>query len=867
MKESRSIFSHGTHVVMGALVLFSLAAASPRQTIRLFDNWKFYKGDLSNAEQTQFGDVAWQSVSLPHTVNVETVTGGSYYQGYCWYRRHLTPDESLRNRKVFVRFDGAMQAATVWLNGAILIMHSGGYSPFVLDITGKLSFGQDNVVAVQLNNSPNPDIPPGKSSPDFRYYGGLYRDVYMMVTDNLHVSDPLFDTITAGNGVFVTYPSVSSASATVLVKTDVKNEYPDARACSLSTAILASDGRTVQTLGAAQNIPAGANHTFTQSFTVANPRLWSPDAPNLYCIRSTIFDGARVADSLQTTIGIRTIQFTRAGGLQINGVRCKLHGADRHQEYPFVGNAVPASGQYRDAIRMKEGGLSFVRTCHYLQPESFFDACDKYGIAAMACIPGWQYSSSSAIFLNNTLADVKTMVRWYRNHPSVILWEVVHNESDDARAEWHAAAHAEYPGDQMYTCGEDNRYIVDVYSSSTQDGVRNNAGAKPCVVSESGDWDYGGFQSTSRQGRGSGESGMLTQAANHIETLNLDLACPWFSADGLWSAFDYCGLQVPTRSGALDIYRLPKFSYYFHQSQRDPSVVIPGIGSGPMVFIASYWTPQSSTSARVFSNCEQVSLYLNGTLIATQGPDNGTGVTSLPHPPFTFSIPGYQTGTLRAEGKIGGAVKAAYQVQTPGAATHISVAIDTAERAMIADGSDFAIAYASVLDVNGTLVPSAANSIAFSVNGPGTIIGANPQTAEGGIATVLIQTKTSSGFIGVGAAASGLASGSAGFNAVPVNQTPTGTVVRREAVRPDHPALAVAHNGRLTLEIPSRTRTPGVKVNYRIINALGRQAGEWLLDKNASANIDVARLTPGIYLGQLRIGAETIDTHTLTIAR
>jgi len=847
----------------------SIGAASTRLDIRLFDNWKFYRGNVSNAQQPSFGDNAWQTVSLPHSVNIESVNGGSYYLGYCWYRKHFAPDESFRGKKIFLEFEGAMQVAVVYLNGTAVISHNGGYSPFIMDITGSIQFGQDNVIAVQLNNSPNGDIPPGNSSPDFRYYGGLYRNVHLLVTDNLHITDPLYANAVAGGGVFVTYPSVSASSAAVQVKTNVKNEYGDTRSSSLQTTILTPDGQQVQTSTAAQSIAAGADYTFVQSLTVPNPRLWSPNAPNLYLVVSKVFDGARAADSLTTTIGIRTIQFTKANGLQINGVRCKLHGANRHQEYPYVGNAVPLSGQYRDARLLKEGGFSFVRMCHYIQPESFIDACDRTGIAAMACIPGWQYSSSSTTFLNNTLADVKTMVRWYRNHPSVVLWEIVHNESGDAQSmvtAAQAAAHAEYPGDQMYTCGEEGNNIVDVYMSSTQHGVRNYAGAKSCVISECGDWEYGGGGSSSRQGRGNGESGMLTQAANHIETLNLNMACSWFTADALWSMFDYCGFQVPLRSGTADIYRLPKFSYYFHQSQRDPAVVIPGVNSGPMVFIAGYWTPQSSLSVKVFSNCEQVSLYLNGNLVATRSPDNGSAVANLTHPPFTFAIPAFQSGTLRAEGKIGGTVKATHQVQTPGAAARISVAIDTAGFKLGADGSDFAIAYASVLDANGTLVPNATNSIRFSVNGSGAIIGTNPQAAEGGIATVLIQSAATPGAITVTAAASPLTSGTAAIASIAVPVYQPGTAIRRQpAVLPQKQILSYAiSNGAIRL-YPMALKN-AAPISYAIYTTQGRQVYARHIDTHDGSAIAVSGFAPDLYWGQLRVNGRILDTRAIDIA-
>jgi beta-galactosidase len=425
----------------------------------------------------------------------------------------------------------------------------------------------------------------------------------------------------------------------------------------------------------------------------------------------------------------------------------------------------------------------------------------------MPSIPGWQFSSTNATFVDNTLRDIRTMVRWYRNHPSVIAWEVLHNESydpvDQIKA-YNTTAHQEYPGNQMYTCGEekyacDESYgIVDLLINSTQHDVRGYTKSWPMAISESADCEYGCTSGTSRRGRPDQDSGMWEQARNHIETLNLDRGMPWLTGDAVWSMFDYAGYErTPySRCGISDVYRMPKISYYFHQSQRDPSVIIPGVNSGPMVYIAKYWTPRyTNLPVRVFSNCDSVCLYLNGTLVAEQAPDlvmqgfdKPLPVDRLLHAPFTFSTVGYQPGTLSAEGRIGGAVKATHEVRTPGTASKISVQIDTAGLPFLADGADVAFVYASVLDQNGTLVTTANNSIQFSVTG-GTILGPSPQPAAAGIAVILLQTKTTAGEITVTAGSRGLTSGSASVTSVPYvdpSCVEAGTVFQPKAPSTQH---------------------------------------------------------------------------------
>jgi beta-galactosidase len=240
-----------------------------------------------------------------------------------------------------------------------------------------------------------------------------------------------------------------------------------------------------------------------------------------------------------------------------------------------------------------------------------------------------------------------------------------------------------------------------------------------------------------------------------------------------WSGFDYNRGYQPgiAYTGLMDLFRIPKFVYYFYQSQRSPSVTFANVNSGPMVYIANWWTSTSPTNVTVYSNCSQVKLYLNNTLIATQSPDKGSGVTHMPHLPFTFSGLTWRAGTLRADGLINNNVVASYSVSTPGTATRLVVSIDTAKQNLVANGVDFAIVQASVVDQNGTIVPTNSTSITFTVTGAGMLIGdssigANPVTAGAGIAAALVRTTGNAGQITVTASASGLQSGSASVTSV-----------------------------------------------------------------------------------------------------
>ena len=552
-------------------------SASAANKVRFSDAWKFNRGNANGAQTTDFNDNAWEDVCLPHTVKEELdYRTHAIYMGDCWYRKSFELPAEYEGKILYLEFGAAMQTAEVWVNGTSLIKHYGGYSPFVIDITDRVQFNAANVVAVKLNNNPSTSFPPGNTNPDFLYFGGLYQDVHLHVMDGVHISHPILADIPAGGGVFVTYPSTGK----VQVKTHVMNERDGAQSCVVKSTILDGGNAVATDAASAQEIASGGAKTFSQEISVSNPKLWTPATPNLYTLKTELIVSDVTVDSLFTTIGIRTINFSKSGGLTINGQRVKLHGCNRHMAYPYIGNAVPASGQYRDALRIKEFGFDFVRMAHYMQPESFIDACDKLGIAGMACLPGWQYYNDAQTFRDNSVKVLRDMIRVYRNHPSVIVYESMHNESSPSTTflnAANAAAHEEYPGNQMFTCGEESNGVLDVYVSSSQHDVRNTRDSRPIIISEYGDWEHGCVWSADgpitgcrmRMERSAGESALNTMRSTRANDLQLNKGCSWFTADGIWSVFDYQSWdKMPyTGCGDMDIFRIPKYSSYVSGSE------------------------------------------------------------------------------------------------------------------------------------------------------------------------------------------------------------------------------------------------------------------------------------------------------------
>jgi Glycosyl hydrolases family 2, TIM barrel domain/Glycosyl hydrolases family 2/Glycoside hydrolase family 2 C-terminal domain 5/Glycosyl hydrolases family 2, sugar binding domain len=747
-------------------------ASTPTGRLNLNFNvdWKYNQGDVTGADATSYADSAWTYVDLPHATKFVTPEDPTFYAGISWYRKHFALPATYQGGRVAIDFGAAMQLADVWVNGVHKVQHQGGYGPFSIDVTTDVVYGgADNVIAVKLDSNPNANFPPGRTGVDFQYDGGIYRDVMMRVTSPLHVTDAVYANKVASGGVFVTYPAVSTSSATINIQTNVLNEFAVAKNATVLSEVLDSNAQVVGTATSSSMIAAGADFDFAQTITLANPKLWHPYTPNLYTVRTTVKDGSTAVDGYTTPIGIRRIQWSHAGGLVINGARFRALGVNMLEETYGLGSAIPDQSYYYDVKRIRDAGLTFVRGSHYPHTPAFYDACDALGVLVMDAQTGWQFFSSATAFVDSTYQDLRDLIRRDRNHPSVVAWEANLNESSftDAWAQMaNSIVHAEYPGDQAYSA-QWAFSRADIFIDASQHNVRTSTDTRPIIIDEYGDWDYGGVNSTSRQAREAGDNAMLTQANNVQDGQSKNQAVPWFSADGYWLYADYGGYAGISRSGLVDMYRLPKIAYYFMQSQRDPTVVTPGVDSGPMVYIANQWTATSPTTVRVYSNCNQVSLSVNGTLFATQSPDTGT---SLLHPPFNFAVGSFTAGTLRADCLVGGVSKATFTQQTPGAATAIHLRPEGT--ALQANLSDARLVFIDVVDGNGTVVPSNASQVNLSISGPGTIVGPATVTMKGGQLAAWVRAGRTAGTITLMASATGLTSASVALSAQAVPNLP-----------------------------------------------------------------------------------------------
>jgi len=725
--------------------------------------------DTLKQEFNQLSMGNWEKINLPHTPFVESLVVLHQWQGICYYRKILNVSKKEIDKQLWLEFEGAMHLADVWVNGQHLIQHSGGYTPFVVDVTGMLHADRGNEILVRLDNRNNPLIPPGKplETLDFCYYGGLYRDVNLIVKHPVHITHPIMANEVAGGGIFVTYPYVSKQEAEIKVKTQVSNKVGTQRHLTIRHTLYEwskkkGRGKKVALVESPLVLAAGTTQHHTQQFTVNNPKLWYPDSPALYVLRTEVMDGRKVTDCEDTRIGIRRIEMTREKGFVINDKPLKLEGSNRHQEYPYVGNAISDQAQYRDMYQIRDNGFNTVRLGHYPQDPSVLEACDELGLLVIDPIPGWQFFNKAQGFVDHTYKDIRDLIRRDRNHPSVIMWETTLNESWPPKSWKDQAvriAHEEFPGDQCYTSGDTYGYDgFDVCYNDWKEGYnRPNTTSKPGFIREYYDYEFGGHYSTTRVTRGDGDYALMQNAWNAQWSYNRYRAYyPWTIGGAVWSMYDYnrgCCDNI-CYSGLADLFRLPKFGLLYFRTQMKEGTFTP---AGPMtyeVFINSHWLEGSSDTLQVYGNVDEVKLQLNGRVIARQYPDDkpstseyvsrpdGGNAENIDFPPFTFFNVNWERGELKAIGYKDGKTVAEHVVRTPGAVEAMDITYF--ESGVSASCRDLLIVYVNLKDLQGTGCFGENNrEVKLEVLQGGELRGPATIKAEAGVASFLVATTDS----------------------------------------------------------------------------------------------------------------------------
>jgi beta-galactosidase len=742
--------------------------------ISINSDWKFKKLEASNVSEEGFelltyNDTNWDPVSLPHTANVEPLLVNDQWQGTCWYRKVFKAPKDYDDKKVFLEFEAAMNHSKIWINGMEVAVHQGGYLPIVIDATKYIKPGEDNIVAVRLNNTDNLVTGPKPLAKlDFNMYGGLYRNAWLTIKDNVYISHPILADKVAGGGVFITYPKVSKEESHVKIKTHIINEDRASKNIQVVNKVVFNGSVVKETTSETTLIGSGKGIEIEEVMSIYNSKLWSPKNPNLYHLETTVLVDGKMVDKETNQFGIRVFEF-KNNELYINKEKTFLRGVNRHQEYPYVGYALSDNAQYRDAKKIKDGGFDYIRLSHYPQSSAFMDACDELGLVVVDAIMGWQYYGDSDAFRNQCYKSATELIRRDRNRPSVLAWEVSLNETKMPvffMEKLNAIVHAEYPGDNVYSCGWMDD-VYDIYFQARQHRLMHphELKDKPYSVSEYGDWEYysnnAGLNQdklpknirlikSSRQLREFGEERLLQQAYNLQESHNDNFNTTAYS-DSYWVMYDYNRGYYDNleASGVMDIFRLPKFGYYFYKSQRDPSEEI-------VLNVATYWNEKSPTNVKVFSNVDKVKLFLNDNLIAEQAPDKDSISNNLGHPPFTFKVGVFKPGTLKAVGFINGNQVAESLLKTPLKPVGLKIWLDESGRSPQSNVNDVLFLYIAAVDENGTVIPDYSEEVLLNIGGDISIMNVEKIKTEAGIASVLIKIGKTAGKIKVQAVSGAL---------------------------------------------------------------------------------------------------------------
>ncbi len=736
------------------------------------EGWKFFKGEAPGAEQPSFNDTAWRPQRLPHDWAIEGPfdpkisphSGALPSFGTGWYRKSFTLPESAKDRHFSIEFDGAMSNAHVWLNGHELGGRPYGYIGFSFDLTPHLHFGAaENVLAVRLT-------PEARSS---RWYpgAGIYRNVWLDVTGPLHV---------ARWGTYVTTPEVTGDQASVVVKTEIRNDGATATNFALQTTILDATGKQVaRNTGPASIGPgllAGASQTVTETLRVIRPERWDIDHPALYTVVSEVLDAGKVVDRYTTPFGIRTIAYDRQKGFLLNGRTLKLHGVCNHHDLGALGTAVSRRATERQLEILKAAGVNAIRTSHNPPSPELLEYCDRMGLLVMdEAFDMWRIpkvpNGLSKFYDEWSERDVRDFVHRDRNHPSIIMWSIGNEVPEQTRVNGAQEAkrltaffHEEDPTRPTTSAFNSWEGAIKNGLADAVDlpGFNYQPMHYEKIMTEHPNWIIFGSETASCVSSRGVYHLPIERYEKHpsLQLSGYDIISPQWAycpdveftyqdrfpsilGEFVWTGFDYIGEPTPffdyhpgadnskdwpARSsyfGFVDLAGFPKDRYYLYQSVWSAK---------PMVHVLPHWNwpghEGQAIPVMAYSNASEVELFLNGKSLGKKQRFGETwempvGKNVSPDGKFVtkyrriWQVP-YAPGTLRAVAYQDGKQVAVDEVRTAGLPARITLSPDRAT--INADGDDLSFVTVRIEDKNGNLVPNADNLVKFAVTG-GAIAG------------------------------------------------------------------------------------------------------------------------------------------------
>ena len=710
-------------------------SAPGRIVLPINRRWRYSPTTSTAGCQRYFDDSGFARVTVPHT-NIRLPWNGfdeKTYEFVSLYRRRFRLPASARSRRVFVDFEGVMTASTVWINGTRLGEYKGGYTPFSFDLTPHIDWAGDNVLAVEVDSTERPDIPPFGNLIDYLTFGGIYREV------SLRLVTPTFL-----ENVFAQPRDVLSTHPALDVECFLQHGTPVNAAVPLQLEVALYEGDKLL-WKISEAVPSGnpASHTVHLD-NLGAIKLWDLKSPTLYRVEVRLLQGGALLDNQQRRIGFREAKFTPQG-FSLNGKIIKLRGLDRHQTFPWVGQAMPGRVQRRDAhILRNQLKCNIVRTSHYPQSRHFLDACDEIGLLVLEEIPGWQHIGDQA-WQDISVDNVSRMIRRDWNHPSIILWGVRINESHDNHdfyTRTNALAHQLDPTRQ--TGGirnfQGSELLEDVFTMNDF-GFPLRAPNHPLYLNT----EFVGHTYPTKTI--DNIERLREHTLRHARIHNQLASDPQYAGGIGWCAFDYnthayfgSGDRI-CYHGVTDIFRQPKPAAGFYRSQCDPEEEI-------VLEPAFHWARGDEnvgfTRALVCSNCEHLKYYVNGKLAAEVDPDR-TEFEHLKYAPFSADLSKAvgDWGDLRIEGYIGGKLAITRTFSGSGVDRKFTAVAD--DTTLLADGADTTRVVLRVTDEFGAVRPFASPAIRFEMTGPAEIIGDNPFALVGGAGAIWIRAGEQAG--------------------------------------------------------------------------------------------------------------------------
>ena len=723
-----------------------------RQEILLNDGWLFHKGDIaepvspdkgfvymqSKTERKKSGPAAyafpdtpnafigsllspikWEYVRIPHDYILfqdcdknENCSFGYFRYENAWYRKHFSLPENSENKRILLRFDGIAGKSVIYLNGCLMKHNFSSYNTFEIDITDYVYFEKENVIAVSV------------SAEDFEGWwykgGGIYRDVHLTLTENTAID--LF-------GVYAPAKKIGENLWEINFETTVVNANYEDKTVTVKSSIIAPDGAVVAESADKGNISARGKAVLKYSAVIKNPLLWDCGNPNLYTVKTVIIENGKEIDESYTRIGFRTAEFTVDRGFLLNGKSVYINGVCAHQDFGLTGLAVTENiAKYKMSL-IKEMGANGYRTSHYMQTESYLDACDELGILVFD-EARWFESTPEAF------EQLDSLIKRDRNRPSVILWstsneEPLHITENGRRLHRSIAAHIrKLDYTRPITAAEDkipteSKIYADCdviginYNLASYDEVHAQYPDKPIIASEccatgtTRDWNFdvdtfGRLPDRDRDAN--------NWFLGREKTYRFLRERPYVSGSFQWAAVEHRGEaawpRVCSASGALDLFLYKKGAFYQNKSHWTQE---------PMAHIVPHWNFEGleDVNVTVYTNCEELELFLNGESMGRkQIKKYGRGEWRVKFIP----------GTLEVKGYINGNEVCSDSRKTAGKPAALKLSQDND---FAFNKSDIALFTCECIDEKGLVVPDAAEFVRFSVSAPAEIIATGSDNCDG----------------------------------------------------------------------------------------------------------------------------------------